>query len=71
MADLIRGHPDQLARTTLADVARMGAIEVVGDPASDAVELDAEDDLVAAGQGLALAERQMLGRTAFAAVGGP
>ena len=39
----------------------MGAVEVVGDPAPDPVELDAEDDLVAVGQRLALAERQVLG----------
>jgi hypothetical protein len=47
VTDLIRRHPHELAHTTLADVARMGAVEVVGDPAADAVELDAEDDLVA------------------------
>jgi hypothetical protein len=39
----------------------MGAMEVVGDPAPDAVELDAEDDLVAVRQGLAFAEREVLG----------
>jgi hypothetical protein len=61
MADLIRRHPDQLARAALADVARMGAMEVVGDPAPDPVELDTEDDLVAVGQGLALGKRQVLG----------
>jgi hypothetical protein len=36
-------------------------MEVVGDPAPDAVELDAEDDLVAVRQGLALGKRQVLG----------
>jgi hypothetical protein len=36
-------------------------MEVVGDPAPDAVELDTEDDLVAVGQGLAFVERQVLG----------
>jgi hypothetical protein len=39
----------------------MGAVEVVGDPAPDPVELDAKNDLVAVGQGLAFAERQVLG----------
>ena len=39
----------------------MGAVEVVGDPAPDPVELDAEDDLVAVGQRLALGKRQVLG----------
>ena len=36
-------------------------MEVAGDPAPDPVELDPEDDLVAAGQGLAFRERQVLG----------
>jgi hypothetical protein len=62
VADLVCGHPHQLAGPALTDVARVGAVEVVGDPAADPVELDAEDDLVAVGQGLALAERQVLGR---------
>ena len=39
----------------------MGAMEVVGDPPADPVELDAEDDLVAVGQRLALGKRQVLG----------
>ena len=39
----------------------MGAVEVVGDPPPDPVELDAKNDLVAVRQGLALAERQVLG----------
>jgi hypothetical protein len=39
-------HPDQLADATLAHVARVGAVKVVGDPAPDPVELDPEDDLV-------------------------
>jgi hypothetical protein len=47
VAHLIGRHPDQITRTTLADISRVGAVEVVGDPASDSVELDAEDDLVA------------------------
>ena len=34
---------------------------MVGDPAADPVELDAEDDLVAVRQRLALGKRQMLG----------
>ena len=61
MQDLLGRHPDQVGPALLPDVARVGAVEVVGDPAPDAVELDAEDDLVAVGQGLALAERQVLG----------
>ena len=61
MQDLLGRHPDQLAHTTLADIARMGAMEVVGDPAPDPVELDAKNDLVAVRQRLALAERQVLG----------
>ena len=61
VADLLGRHPHQLARAALADIARVGAVEVVGDPAADPVELDAEDDLVAVGQGLAFAERQVLG----------
>ena len=52
--------PDQVGPALLAHVARMGAMEVVGDPAPDPVELDAKNDLVAVGQGLALAERQVL-----------
>ena len=59
--DLLGRHPHQLARAALADIARMGAMEVVGDPPPDPVELDAEDDLVAVGQRLAFAERQVLG----------
>jgi hypothetical protein len=39
----------------------MSAVEVVGDAPPDPVELDAEDDLVAVGQGLTLAEREVLG----------
>jgi hypothetical protein len=39
----------------------MSAMEVVGDPSTDPIELDAEDDLVAVRQGLALAEWEMLG----------
>jgi len=62
VADLLRRHPDQLTRTVLMDVARMGTVEMVGHPSPDPVELDAEDDLVAVRQRLALAERQMLGR---------
>ena len=58
---LLGRHPDRLAHTALADIARVGAVEVVGDPAPDPVELDAEDDLVAVRQGLALRERQVLG----------
>jgi hypothetical protein len=49
VADLIGRHPHELAGPALADVVRMGAVEVVGDPSTDAVELDAEDDLVAVG----------------------
>ena len=59
VADLIGRHPDQLAHTALAHVARVRAVEVVGDPSADPVELDPEDDLVAIGQRLALPERQM------------
>jgi len=29
MQDLLCGHPDQLARAALADVTRVGAVEVV------------------------------------------
>ena len=60
---LTRGHPHQLACRALAHIARMVCwVDGVGDPAPDPVKLDAEDDLVAAEQGLAFAERQVLGR---------
>ena len=42
--ELLRRHPDQVARAPLADIARVRAVEVVGDPAADPVELDAEDE---------------------------
>jgi hypothetical protein len=64
VADLLGRHPDQLAAAALADVARMGAMEVVGDPPPDPVELDAEDDLVAVGQRLAFVDWQVLGGAA-------
>ena len=61
MAHLLGRHPDQVGSALLADIARMGAVEVVGDASADPVELDAEDDLVAIRQGLAFAERQVFG----------
>jgi hypothetical protein len=47
VADLFRRHTNQLARTALAAIAGVGAMEVVGDPPPDPIVLDAEDDLVA------------------------
>jgi hypothetical protein len=62
VADLIGRHPHQLAVPALPDdVAGLGAVEVVGDPPSDAVELDA------VGQGLAFSQRQVLRASAAAA----
>jgi hypothetical protein len=60
--DLFGRHPHQVHSTLLADIAWVGAMEVVCNPAPDPVELDAKDDLVAVRQRLALAERQVLGR---------
>jgi hypothetical protein len=60
MQHLLGRHPDQLADAPLPDIAGMSAMEVVGGPAADRIELDAEDDLVAVRQGLAFCERQVL-----------
>jgi hypothetical protein len=60
MADLLRLDPDQVGPALLADIARVGAMEVVGHPPAEPVELDPEDDFVAVRQRLAFPERQVL-----------
>jgi hypothetical protein len=61
VTDLLGRHPHQVGPALLAHIAWVDAVEVVGDPPPDPVELDAEDDLVPIRQGLAFAERQVLG----------
>jgi hypothetical protein len=59
---LVTKHPHQITGAALPDVARMGAVEVIGDPPADPVELDAEDDLMAVRERLAFVQLQMLHR---------
>ena len=49
--------PAQVSPTTLGHVTRMAALEVVGDPPADPVELDAADDPAPCGSG-SIVQRQ-------------